>query len=291
MAQNVNDRVFDVEALAVLCDKGRCGADRSSKEPTSSRNFFRIEETMPAGPLPTKLEKEPLVDAVFEIRFNSHVPASTVIPGILFTRLETHPQQIERLPVADLPPEFRIREPSLRFQPVMRLHWDENFLIMIGDTTLGLGCKMPYPGWKNFKPHILTLAGALKDSEIIEQIERYSIKYIGVIEGRNAAEQIGSILLEVKFGDYALKSEPFSLRVEMKRDSLRHIVQLAAPATTSMVDGTKREGLLVDIDSICEHTTTDIGKASGAGQLHPRALSEPDVILSHHPAPIVRPRP
>ena len=31
--------------------------------------------------------------------------------------------------------------------------------------------------------------------------------------------------------------------------------------------------------------------ASGAGQLQPRALSEPDVILSHHPAPIVRPLP
>ena len=33
------------------------------------------------------------------------------------------------------------------------------------------------------------------------------------------------------------------------------------------------------------------GQASSAGQLHPRALSEPDVILSHHPAPIVRPLP
>jgi hypothetical protein len=32
-------------------------------------------------------------------------------------------------------------------------------------------------------------------------------------------------------------------------------------------------------------------EVSGAGQLHPRALSEPDVILSHHPAPIVRPLP
>src|SRR5580765_8200631 len=32
-------------------------------------------------------------------------------------------------------------------------------------------------------------------------------------------------------------------------------------------------------------------QASGAGQLQPRALSEPDVILSHHPAPIVRPLP
>jgi uncharacterized protein (TIGR04255 family) len=52
----------------------------------------------------------------------------------------------------------------------MRLHWDDNFLIMVGDTTLGLGCKMPYPGWKKFKAHILTLAGALKDSKIIEQI-------------------------------------------------------------------------------------------------------------------------
>ncbi len=213
---------------------------------------------MPAGPLPTKLEKEPLVDAVFEIRFNSRVPASTVIPGILFTRLETHPQQIERLPVADLPPELRTREPGLRFQPVMRLHWDENFLIMVGDTTLGLGCKMPYPGWRNFKPHILTLAGVLKDSAIIDQIDRYSIKYIGVVDGENAAEQISKIILDVKLGDYVLKSEPFTLRVEIRRNSLRHIVQLAAPATASLADGTQREGLLVDIDSICEHTTTNL---------------------------------
>src|SRR5208283_1271377 len=28
-------------------------------------------------------------------------------------------------------------------------------------------------------------------------------------------------------------------------------------------------------------------EASGAGEFHPRALSEPYVILSHHPAPIV----
>ena len=32
-------------------------------------------------------------------------------------------------------------------------------------------------------------------------------------------------------------------------------------------------------------------EASGAGESHPRALSEPDVTLSRHPAPIVRPRP
>src|SRR4051812_4459644 len=32
-------------------------------------------------------------------------------------------------------------------------------------------------------------------------------------------------------------------------------------------------------------------EVSGAGGLHPRALAEPDMTLSRHPAPIVRPRP
>src|SRR3954463_5992903 len=32
-------------------------------------------------------------------------------------------------------------------------------------------------------------------------------------------------------------------------------------------------------------------QVSGAGGSHPRALAEPDMTLSRHPAPIVRPRP
>jgi hypothetical protein len=32
-------------------------------------------------------------------------------------------------------------------------------------------------------------------------------------------------------------------------------------------------------------------EVSGAEEFRPRALSEPDVILSYHPAPIVRPLP
>jgi hypothetical protein len=42
---------------------------------------------------------------------------------------------------------------------------------------------------------------------------------------------------------------------------------------------------------VVQHTPDADDQASGAGRLHPRALSEPDVILSHHPAPIVRPPP
>jgi hypothetical protein len=46
------------------------------------------------------------------------------------------------------------------------------------------------------------------------------------------------------------------------------------------VDGSPKVGHLA-VDSQIE--------VSGAGGIWPRALSEPEVILSHHPTPIVRP--
>jgi hypothetical protein len=54
---------------------------------------------MPTDSLPTKLKKEPLVDAVFELRFSSTVAASNVIPAILLARLKK-PPRMERLPAS-----------------------------------------------------------------------------------------------------------------------------------------------------------------------------------------------
>src|SRR5271165_483227 len=46
----------------------------------------------------------------------------------------------------------------------------------------------------------------------------------------------------------------------------------------------------VDGSPKVDHSAVDFQiEVSGAGEFRPRALSEPDVILSHHPAPIVRP--
>ena len=57
----------------------------------------------------------------------------------------------------------------------------------------------------------------------------------------------------------------------------------------------EHDAMLIDgAPQVAQLTPDPDGEASGAGQLRPRALSEPDVILSHHPAPIVvsvRPEP
>jgi len=212
---------------------------------------------MPTVLLPTRLKKDPLVDAVFEIRFSSAIPASSVIPGILFAKLKGHPQ-IERLPASDIPAQIRALNPALQSQPLMRMHWKNSFLVLIGDVSLGLGCKMPYPGWSSFKSHIQELATLLNESQFIEQIERYSLKYVGVVDGNDLTEQIARIKIDLKLGEYALKAEPFTVRIEMQRESFLYIVHLAAPTTATMFDGKQRTGLLIDIDGLREHKTTNL---------------------------------
>jgi hypothetical protein len=63
-------------------------------------------------------------------------------------------------------------------------------------------------------------------------------------------------------------------------------------AAAGLHQNVKNDAVLIDgAPEIMLFTVDPNEEASGAGQLHPRALSEPDVILSHHPAPIVRPLP
>ena len=99
--------------------------------------------------LPSKLKKEPIIDALFEMRFTSATSASSIVPGVLFSKLSGD-KTIERLPTEQIPKQLLESEPNLRFAPLVRLHWD-NFLISIGDRSLAVACKMPYPGWKTFR--------------------------------------------------------------------------------------------------------------------------------------------
>lgn len=220
---------------------------------------------MAAHQLPVKLKKEPLADAIFEIRFASAIPGSNIIPGALASRLQTDDLRFERLPASDIPSRVRDMDPILRAQPLMRMHWRESFFILIGDTTLSLACKIPYPGWRGehgFRAHILQLIEHVTEGSLIQSIERYSLKYTGVIDGKDLAEQIGRFEVDLRLGDFRLKAEPFSIRVEIRDRELLHVVQLAAPATVTLSDGTTRTGTLVDIDGICEHKNSDLKQFS-----------------------------
>jgi uncharacterized protein (TIGR04255 family) len=197
--------------------------------------------------LPRKLGKEPLLEAVFEMRFKSGTPASNVLPGLLFANLDGE-KTIERLPAAQIPQQMRDADPNLRYAPLIRIHWGAYF-ILVGDRNLGLACNKPYPGWSAFKPTILTLIKSVTQVGIIEAVERVSLKYLDILPS-----DLGSanFLMEfaLRVGQHAVENDLFQIRVEIPRTGFLHIVQISSSGTANFSDGNSITGAAIDIDTI-----------------------------------------
>jgi len=198
--------------------------------------------------LPTKLGKEPLIDAVFEVRFSSTAPASDILPGFFFSKLSGC-GIIERLPIAQLPKPVRDADPNLQFSPLVRLSWN-NFFISIGDSSLVIGCKIPYSGWSNFKPAIIEAVSCAMEIGIIQTVQRFSIKYIDLLSASSIRDQISLIRASVVIGKHTLEQENFTLKIEVPMNGFFHIVHIISSANALLADGSKRDGIIVDIDTI-----------------------------------------
>ncbi len=205
--------------------------------------------------LPSKLKKEPIIDALFEMRFTSATSASSIVPGWLFSKLSGE-KTIERLPAEQIPKQFLDSDPNLRFAPLVRLQWGK-FAILVGDRSLAVACKMPYPGWSEFKPVILEVITAMKEIGIVQAVHRFSMKYIDLIPASTLAEQVFAIRGTIELGNHVLQQETFMLRIDIPKDDMLHIVQVSSSASAKLFDGSTREGVVVDIDTIFDLKNPD----------------------------------
>ncbi|MDP1708426.1 MAG: TIGR04255 family protein [Gammaproteobacteria bacterium] len=198
--------------------------------------------------LPKKLKKEPLIDAVFEVRFTSAFPAGGVLPGLLFGNLDGD-KKIEQLPLSQLPQVMRDEDPNLRFAPLSRLDWGQ-FYINIGDRSVSVGFKYPYPGWNSFKPAIIKVMDALKGANVIKSVDRYSLKYIDLLPATDLREQVSLVNFDVTLAGHKLKDEAFQIRLDIPRGDFIHVVQMVSSATATLHTGESKQGLIVDVDTI-----------------------------------------
>lgn len=214
---------------------------------------------MKISKLPTKLAREPLLEAVFELRFASSGQASTILPGILFSVLgQGKALQMTRLPAADLPSQFREADAAMRFAALVRLEWDP-FVVLLSDASVGVACKIPYPGWAAFRPAILKVAGVVARSGIVQRIERYSLKYVDLISRQEVRDQVRAFDWEVRLGNHKLEAESAIVRVEMIRGGVTHAVQIFTAAQAHQGPGTEvRHGAVIDVDSLVSVDTVEL---------------------------------
>lgn len=198
--------------------------------------------------LPKRLNKEPLIDAIFEMRFSSDFPTSDIIPGFLFSKLEGK-KSIVSLPAAQLPKAIREANSNLKFSPTVKLDW-EGFSVSIGDHNVLIGCKLPYPGWVNFKSAIVKILDYLKEVNVVQSVNRYSIKYLDLIQNTSIARQIDCLNIDVEISCYELKQEAFQLRMEIPEDGFINVVQLISSTKVNFPDGSAKEGIIIDVDTI-----------------------------------------
>lgn len=200
--------------------------------------------------LPLKLGKEPLVDAVFELRFRAAAPASSILPGFLYSQLTQRGEKatVNKLPLAQVPDSIRRGDPNLQFAPVVKVDW-ERFVLLIGDASIAVGCKMPYPGWKDFSPAIQRIVEEIGKIGIVTAVDRYSVKYTDVVPGSDLKRQVSGLNWDVRVGEHKLGAEIATIRLEIPRDDYLHIVLLQTGASIA-VNGRETEGVVVDVDTI-----------------------------------------
>ena len=203
--------------------------------------------------LPAKLGKPPLLEAVFEIRFQAKKEsAGDILPGILYEKLGTYYEKVRPLPLASVPRELRERETNLHYLPSHQLVGPQRQL-QVGDRVALISEGLSYQSWSVFRKYAHELAETLQGTNIVDRILRYSLKYVNLIAGP-PGKQLS--LLNAKFeiaGDSA-PEKGFHFRTEYIAKPWLTIITLA----TRVKPPQPEDGLVIEVDTIRADSAGDL---------------------------------
>lgn len=202
-------------------------------------------------PLPRKLGKEPLLEAVWEVRFSGAPSVGELLPGVLFKALGGKYEEAERLPTADIPAAATENDPVARYHPRIRLQ-KANRAVLIGPHVIALSCRRPYAGWSQFSSEIQELARAVEESGLVRQLERCSLKYLDLVQLEDP-QGLACLDAQIRLGPHQIQTTPLQLRAEIRENAggWVHVVHIIWPAEVRAPDQPESlRGLLLDIDTI-----------------------------------------
>jgi uncharacterized protein (TIGR04255 family) len=217
--------------------------------------------------IPVKLGREPIIDVVFELRFKGQTGAGGILPGLLFSRLKGV-EGIDALPASQLPEQIRAADPDLRYVATNRLQWGK-YAVMVGQNNIGVGCKLPYAGWREYKPAILEVLSHLVDVALVGQVERCALKYVNMFEGTGSDNAFNTFNVGLRIGSVEIAGNNSQIRVELPIGRFLHAVNIATEAKIKFQStGVLKTGALLDVDSMALGLDISIGEfVKGASDL------------------------
>lgn len=190
--------------------------------------------------LPVKLGKDPIIDAIIEIRFDAGVNPNAVF-GMVYAQIQKlFPGEILSFPISQMPMEIVDRNPELRFNPSFKVDGDKSS-IQIGPHVIAINSHMPYIGWEQFFELFKEVVN--KVYVTIGQIQRLGLRYINFFE-QDVHEQVD---VDIKIA--STNCNNFLLKAKVDNDDdLSGVVQYTPNATVNNGEGSQLIGAVIDID-------------------------------------------
>ena len=235
---------------------------------------------------PTRLERPPLTEAIFEMRFEPAVGQSgELLPGLMFQHLKHVFSRVEPTPVGIIPKEMRLQHSHLRYVGQFRLAGDNDSLYL-GDNVATLSRKPVYGNWGSFSGRCLEVATALRTTEYVDTIQRYSLKYNNSFDVANHPLEPFRIQLDIE--RHSMSADGFALRFETRPDRFRTIVEIKS----IVQDSSSKRGTSFTIDTICTNELGDfweriaeyLGAAHAVVEDHFFGLLKSETIESFGPS-------
>lgn len=237
--------------------------------------------------IPKKLNKCPLVDVIFEMRFNPIVPQEVVFP-MIYNQISGDFGPIEALPASQIPLHVRNNDPTLEFVPLFRLRsrQNQNHIIQIGTKVVSWSSSPVYSGWEDFKKYLESGLSKVISSGAFSYITRIGFRAINFFENENIFK---NLRLKILLGDEEIPYNQTMLRTEMVNNDFISTVQIMNDANVHLL-ASRKKGSLIDIDTSFMLNSIDlkvaeekIGKAHSIEKEVFFSLLRPELLESLEP--------
>lgn len=164
---------------------------------------------------PIKITPCPIKEVIFEIRFTSSIPEDAVF-GIIFNQFKNdYNNTATPLPILEVPAVVRNQDPNLMFSPHYKMETDL-YNMQIGPKVISLTNIKEYVGWELFQSKILELYEKLKEINIIDRFDQFSLRYINVFSNEDVFKKSS---LEIKLGGELLDAPSINLSTQIKHNN------------------------------------------------------------------------
>lgn len=197
--------------------------------------------------LPKKLENDPIVDAIIEVRFETKMNPNVVFALIYGkVREKFDGKKVLSLPFSQMPPDIIRQDPALKYKPLYRIEGDECSL-QIGAQMIALSSKVPYIGWDCFSTMFYEIVNLC--FECFDKVSRLGLRYINFFEGDISNK------ININFS-LSEKYEPSRLNIQAE------VVDNDIPSTLQYTPNAvwqDKAGAVIDIDTFISYKESSPG--------------------------------